>query len=109
MTACTTNRCHQGRRQCPTPSLCVPLQTDTDSGHKVAHGWRTDYYGKAADGNPGYPFELLDAKEPATERSFWQWLQDLIYTFAVIGGSVVLGALALVALVFATGLDHVLF
>lgn len=106
-------RCNRLRQICPRPmecgNGCVALHTATDSGHKVAHGRRTDYFGRAAEGNPGYPFEILDPTEPATEISFWQWLQDLFFTFCYIGGSVVLGALALVALVFATGLDRVLF
>lgn len=112
MTTCTTNRCNDGRRQCPTPLECGRVcgqETATDNGHKVAHGRRTDYFGKAAEGNPGYPFELLDATEPATEPSIWQWLQDLFYTAVFIGGSVVLGAILLAVLVWATGLGRVLF
>lgn len=108
--------CHLLRQICPSPMRCsngcAPLETNTDSGHKVAHGKRTDYYGKAAEGNPGYPFEILDTAEPAKEISFWQWLQDLIYTACYIGGSVVLGALGaflLAALVFWAGLDRWLF
>ena len=51
--------------QCETVSHCskqgcIPLQTNTDSGHKVAHGRRTDYYGKAAEGNPDLPIGIDD-------------------------------------------------
>lgn len=109
MTACISDRCRQGRKPCPTRAICFPLETETDVGHKVAHGRRTDYFGKAAEGNPGYPFELLDSTEPATERNFWQWLQDLFSTFVYIGGPILMGVLLLAAVVWATGLHRVLF
>ncbi len=113
MTACTTDRCKEGRKPCPTPlkcgRVCGSMGAETDVDHKVAHGRRTDYFGRAAEGNPGYPFTLLDADKQATEPTFWQWLQDLFYTACYIGGSVVLGALVLAVLVFATGLHKVIF
>lgn len=79
--------CNLLRQTCPRPmecsNGCVPLHTNTDSGHKVAHGRRTDYYGKAAEGNPGYPFELLDAKPNWFDR-FGFWLACAL-TGAAIG------------------------
>lgn len=112
MTACTTNRCNQGRRQCPTPlqcgRVCGEMGAESDVGHKVAHGRRTDYFGRAAEGNPGYPFELLDGK-PATEPSVWQWLEDLFYTAVYIVGSVAIGVILLVVVMLTTGLHRAIF
>ena len=88
---------------------CIPLETATDSGHKVAHGRRTDYFGKAAEGNPGYPYTLLDADEQATEPNFWQWLQDLFYTAVYIVGSVAIGVILLVVVMLTTGLGRAIF
>ena len=88
---------------------CIPLETATDSGHKVAHGRRTDYFGKAAEGNPGYPYTLLDADDPEADPTFWPWLQDLFYTAVYIVGSVAIGFILLITLLLTTGLGRAIF
>ncbi|MES2950252.1 MAG: hypothetical protein V4858_17045 [Pseudomonadota bacterium] len=43
--------CNQQRQPCPSPYLCGTgcyFNEANDSGHKVAHGKRTDYFGEAA-------------------------------------------------------------
>lgn len=80
MTICTTDKCSQGRRKCPSPEFC---QANSDGS------------------DPGLPIVMF-------EKPF-QWLKDLFFTVIYIGGGVLLGALFLVAMVWTTGLHRVLF
>ena len=55
-----------------------------------------------SDGSdPGLPVVMFEKP--------WQWLQDLFYTVIYIGGFVLMGALLLAAMVWATGLHRVIF
>jgi len=81
MSCCDYNDCQQGRN-CPVRASKL-TQANSDGS------------------DPSLPIVMFDKP--------WKWLADLFYTAVYVGGSVCLGALLLLAAMFATGLHRVLF
>lgn len=78
-------------RQMECGNGCVPLQTANDSGHKVAHGRNTDYYGQAAEGNPGFPFELAEAEAETEAEAAPNWFDRFGFWLACALTGVAIG------------------
>lgn len=87
------HHCEPQRQPCPNPGLCradCNFNTASDTGHKVANGWRTDYLGKAAE--ESIPGELPAIRFPEVKAllvDFWMALVDL--AFWIVPAGIVIG------------------
>jgi hypothetical protein len=79
--------CQQG------PSCAIRMTTGSDTGHKVAHGKRTDYFGRAAQCPVELPTLLLEVQYPGYIR----WMDKTLnwcekhrfYTACILTGAAI--------------------
>ncbi len=102
-------KCPSGHgKDCPYPSQCeIGCHFNEAELNSSLH---LPKLGTTSESNPGYAYTFLDADAGDKKTpNVWEWLQDLLYAAVHITGSVCLGILLALALVFATGLHRVIF